>query len=122
MAGMTSIRPCYILAVAALISVGTASHAEDLPVAGAPALDLNQALCSIYGAGFHAVPGTDTCVRVGGSVRVDGTYVGGDLGSDFPNTSTVTRGRARFESRTQTDFGQVRIVIDKDFDLDSADR
>jgi hypothetical protein len=28
--------------------------------------------CAIYGAGFVPVAGTDTCVRIGGRVRVDG--------------------------------------------------
>ena len=119
---MTLIRTGRILAIAAFVAVCGTVHAEDLPTAEPPVLDLDQALCSIYGAGFHAIPGTDTCIRVGGSVRVDGIYVGGDLSSDAPNASSVARGRARFETRTQTDFGQVRIVIDKDFELDSAER
>jgi hypothetical protein len=29
--------------------------------------------CSAYGAGFVNVPGTDTCVKVGGWVTVEGT-------------------------------------------------
>jgi hypothetical protein len=116
---MTSIRRTFIPAIAAFVAAG-AAHAEDLPVAEPPALDLSQALCSMYGAGFHVIPGTETCLKVGGRVRVDAGYVGGDLGSGAPNASSVANGRVRFESRTETDFGQVRIVIDKDFDVDSA--
>jgi hypothetical protein len=29
--------------------------------------------CSSFGAGFVQVPGTDACVKVGGSVTVEGT-------------------------------------------------
>lgn len=119
---MILMRSRRLLAIAAFAAVCGMARAEDLPVAEPPQLDLGQALCSVYGAGFHAIPGTDTCLRVGGSVRVDGAYVGGDLDLDTPNASSFARGRARFESRTQTEFGEVRIVIDKEFELDSADR
>ena len=29
--------------------------------------------CSMYGPGFMAVPGTDTCIKIGGGVTVEGT-------------------------------------------------
>ena len=29
--------------------------------------------CSIYGPGFMAMPGTDTCIKIGGGVTVEGT-------------------------------------------------
>jgi hypothetical protein len=28
--------------------------------------------CSIYGAGFVQVPGSDACIKIGGSVSVEG--------------------------------------------------
>lgn len=31
--------------------------------------------CAIYGSGFVPLNGTDTCVRIGGRVRVDGAVV-----------------------------------------------
>ena len=114
--------PSFLLSVVALVAACGAARAEDLPVTGSTGVDLSQALCSVYGTGFHAIPGTDTCLRVGGSVRVDSGYVGGDLDSDEPNFGSAARGRARFESRTPTDLGEIRIVIDRDFVLDSADR
>ena len=40
---------------------------KELPVKGASA----SKSCAEYGAGFTKVAGTDTCVKVGGSVRVD---------------------------------------------------
>jgi hypothetical protein len=32
--------------------------------------------CSAFGAGFVPVPGTDTCVKIGGYVTIDGTVNG----------------------------------------------
>ena len=29
--------------------------------------------CGIYGPGFMAMPGTDTCIKIGGGVTVEGT-------------------------------------------------
>ena len=29
--------------------------------------------CIIYGQGFMAMPGTDTCIKIGGGVTVEGT-------------------------------------------------
>ena len=29
--------------------------------------------CSIYGPGFMAMPGTDTCIKIGGGITVEGT-------------------------------------------------
>ncbi|MEV8746683.1 porin, partial [Mesorhizobium ciceri] len=36
-------------------------------------------ICDVYGAGYFYIPGTETCLRVGGYVRYD--IGGGDLGS-----------------------------------------
>ena len=32
-------------------------------------------ICSLYGAGFYYIPGTDTCLKVGGWVRVYDAWV-----------------------------------------------
>jgi len=33
-------------------------------------------ICSLYGAGFFYIPGTDTCIKLGGYLRVDTTFNG----------------------------------------------
>jgi hypothetical protein len=30
-------------------------------------------ICSLYGAGFYYIPGTDTCIKLGGYVQLTGT-------------------------------------------------
>ena len=37
---------------------------------------LRKKSCSAFGAGFAQVPGTDTCVKIGGYVTIDGTVNG----------------------------------------------
>ena len=34
-------------------------------------------VCSLYGAGFFYIPGTDTCIKIGGFVRTEWNYNAG---------------------------------------------
>jgi hypothetical protein len=42
-------------------------------------------ICSIYGAGFFYIPGTDTCIKIGGWVRFEADFNAG--GSHNPATN-----------------------------------
>jgi len=53
---------------AALVAIGGAQPA-DLPV-NAKAIEYVK-VCSLHGPGFHYIPGTDTCIRLGGYLRLD---------------------------------------------------
>ena len=45
------------------------AQAADLPVK-AKAVEYVK-VCSLYGAGFYYIPGTDTCIKLGGYLRVE---------------------------------------------------
>jgi len=117
---------------AAILAVGTGAQAADLPTA--EPVDYVR-ICDAFGTGFYYLPGTDTCLRVGGRVRVDATYVddfdegddddddddddSSDFGDDFfgidqftNNYATRARGNIRLDARTQTDLGLIRAFID----------
>jgi hypothetical protein len=47
------------------------AQAADLPVK-AKAVQYVK-ICSLYGAGFYYIPGTDTCIKLGGYVQLTGT-------------------------------------------------
>jgi len=82
-------------------------------------------ICDAFGTGFYYIPGTDTCLMVGGRVRVEAHYVFGDdeegggdgffeSGTDdeaFNNYTTRARGYVYLDARTQTDIGLVRAYI-----------
>jgi hypothetical protein len=53
-------------------------QAADLPVK-AKAVEYVR-ICSLYSAGFFYIPGTDTCIKLGGYLRVDTTFNGGPHG------------------------------------------
>jgi hypothetical protein len=58
---------------AALLSVA-AAQAADLPVRKAAPVEYVK-VCDAYGAGFFFIPGTDTCLKIGGRVRADYSMV-----------------------------------------------
>jgi len=100
------------------------AQAADLPVK-AKAVEYVK-ICSLYGAGFFYIPGTDTCIKIGGYLRFEvdanagGTFspaVGPAGRADqhnwaFDRTSSelVTRQRMlwTYDVRTQTEYGTLR--------------
>ncbi|MFX7106338.1 porin, partial [Acinetobacter baumannii] len=56
-----------ILGSAAVIAASAGAQAADLPVK-AKAVQYVK-ICSLYGAGFYYIPGTDTCIKLGGYVQ-----------------------------------------------------
>jgi porin-like protein len=105
--------------------VVTAAQAADMPVKAKPVEYVK--ICSLYGAGFWYVPGTDTCLKIGSYVRVQTMYGAGaggvapgsgDGGSGGHNTRTDSvgwgfRNRAALsvDLRTRTEYGTLRSYM-----------
>ena len=66
-------RNIFLGSVACLVGMSGA-QAADLPVK-AKAVEYVR-ICSLHGAGFFYVPGTDTCIKLGGYLRIDTTFNG----------------------------------------------
>src|SRR5882672_11264879 len=108
----------FLLCSAASLTVIGGARAADLPVK-AKAVEYVR-VCSLYGAGFFYIPGTDTCIKFGGYLRVDTTFNGGPQGQPAWNGDLgqqnryadyfATRARMAFsvDTRTQTEYGLVR--------------
>ena len=58
-----------LLGSAAGIVAMSGAQAADLPLK-AKAVEYVR-VCSLYGAGFYYIPGTDTCIKLSGYLRVD---------------------------------------------------
>ncbi|WP_174719357.1 porin, partial [Bradyrhizobium nitroreducens] len=56
-----------LLGSAAGLMAASGAFAADLPVK-AKAVEYVK-ICSLYGAGFYYIPGTDTCIKLGGYLR-----------------------------------------------------
>ncbi|WP_409192380.1 porin [Bradyrhizobium sp. RDM4] len=115
--------------VAGLVAAGGA-QAADLPLK-AKAVEYVR-ICSLYGAGFYYIPGTDTCIKLGGYLRADLILGGaGDYnfrqGSSAGTNNRLTdyyHSRARqdltIDTRTATEYGVVRTFADLVFSWDST--
>src|SRR5688572_11033035 len=66
--------------------------------------------CPAYGAGFVQVPGTETCVRIGGRLRGE-AQAGGRRTLTREIVGFRSEGRLNFDTRTQTDHGPVRTFV-----------
>jgi hypothetical protein len=100
---------------AAVIAAGTGAQAADLPIVE-PVEYVR--ICDAFGTGYYYIPGTDTCLRVAGRVRIESHYVDGDTPIFYGvpedrvnNWTTRARGYIYLDARTQTDFGLVRAYI-----------
>ena len=63
---MKMVKSLILGSAAGLLAMGGA-QAADLPVK-AKAVEYVR-ICSLYGAGFWYIPGTDTCIRISGYFR-----------------------------------------------------
>jgi Porin subfamily len=75
---MDTARNLILGTVAGLMAV-SAAQAADLPVKAKPIEYMK--FCSAFGPGFFFIPGTDTCMKIGGYLRVDTTFNGGIQGT-----------------------------------------
>jgi hypothetical protein len=118
-----------ILGSAAGLVAMSGAQAADLPVK-AKAVEYVR-ICSLYGAGFFYIPGTDTCIKLGGYVRIDTTFNGGiygqpawsgDLGQQNRYRdyfSSRSRMALTVDTRTATEYGVVRTFGQGDFQFNN---
>src|SRR5437588_5262479 len=115
-----------ILGSAAVLMTAGGAQAADLPVK-AKAVEYVR-ICSLYGAGFWFIPGTDTCIKLGGYVRADTTINGGGAHGQ-PAWSGDSGQQNRFrdifisrsrmgltiDTRTASEYGVVRTFVQGNF-------
>src|SRR6201998_10522 len=114
-----------VLGSAAALFAMSGAQAADLPLK-AKAVEYVK-ICSLYGAGFWYIPGTDTCLKLGGYLRVDvlantntddiGNVSGqGGLKNRYTNGYTWrSREDLDIDTRTATEYGVVRTFFDATF-------
>src|ERR1700761_7602627 len=127
---MTKMRTLILLSTAASLSAVASANAADLPVK-AKAVEYVR-VCSLYGAGFWYIPGTDTCIKIGGYLRVDSTFNGGgtygqptwsgDSGQRnryFDDFQSRSRFALQVDTRTATEYGVVRTFGQADIQFNN---
>ena len=113
-----------ILGSAAGLVAMSGAQAADLPVK-AKAVEYVR-ICSLYGAGFFYIPGTDTCIKLGGYLRVETAFNGSVFNGAYTTQlgaqnrlSNYYTARSRqdltLDTRTATEYGVVRTFFDATF-------
>jgi Porin subfamily len=115
-----------LLGTAAGLAAVAGAQAADMPVKAAPVQYVK--ICSLYGDGFYYIPGTDTCLKMGGYLRVQAEYNMGAGGVAVGNAATEAaqarftrdltndfnyrvRGAISWDVRQQTEYGTLRTYI-----------
>ena len=116
---MKIVKSLLLGSAAGIVSV-TAGQAADLPVKAQPVQYVK--VCSLYGAGFYYLPGTDTCIKIGGWARAEATwnsngsitwgpFNGNTYSRTTSNLTTRARGYITADAREQTAYGVARGYI-----------
>jgi hypothetical protein len=120
-----------LLGSAAGLVAAVSAQAADLPVKAKPVEYVR--VCSLYGAGFWYVPGTDTCLKIGSYIREQVEFNAGNGGvpigfgaadqaaagrftrTDTSQLSMRTRASISVDLRTQTEYGTLRSYLEGGF-------
>jgi porin-like protein len=117
---MKTVKSLLLGSAAGLVAVAGA-QAADLPVKAKPVEYVK--ICTLYGAGFYYVPGTDTCLKLGAYLRFQiesdatggTTFMNGTPGlytrTDTPNLNHRVRAVMSWDSRTSTEYGTLRMYF-----------
>jgi hypothetical protein len=100
-----------LLGSAAALATVAGAQAADLPVRKAAPVAVEYVrVCSTYGAGFFVIPGTDSCVKIGGRVRAD-ALIQERFSRSQDHFGFRARGRMSFDVRTPTPYGLLRTFV-----------
>ncbi len=113
---MKMVKSLLLGSAAGMVAV-TAGQAADLPVKAQPVQYVK--VCSLYGAGFYYMPGTDMCLKVGGWVRAEvtdhsngsitwGPFNGNENNRTTNNLAVRALGYITAVAREQTSYGVAR--------------
>jgi hypothetical protein len=128
---MKMVKSLLLGSAAGLVAVAGA-QAADLPVKAKPVEYVK--VCSLYGAGYYYMPGTDICIKLGGYVRwqisanpgssITGGPHSGQGGrstrADSVETAMRTRALITVDTRQQTAYGTLRTYILLGYSQDST--
>ena len=120
-----NIKSLLLGSAAAMVAVSGAQAADAVVVEPEPVEYVR--VCDAYGSGFFFIPGTETCLRIGGFMRVaynkahveatDAATGAAAVDADGNNIgdadATQWRGRARInlDTRNETELGTLRALI-----------
>ena len=96
-----------LLGSAAALAAVSGAHAADAIVAAEPEPMEYVRVCDAFGTGYFYIPGTETCLKVGGFVRFDAQY-GDPYSANSDGTYTNTRAHVSLQTASDTEWGALK--------------
>ena len=116
-----NIKGLLLASAAALSAISTAQAADAIVAAEPEPLEYVR-ICDAYGAGYFYIPGTETCLKIGGRVRTDlAVYNAYKAGQDASARGTYFKTRAELSVDTATDTEYGALKTDQVFRFESAE-
>ena len=103
-----NIKSLLIGSAAALAAVSGAQAADAIVAAEPEAVEYVR-VCDAFGAGYFYIPGTETCLKISGYVRVQVDVKRG--ASQYSDYDVFARGRLAFEAKNDTELGTLTSVV-----------
>jgi opacity protein-like surface antigen len=104
-----------LLGSAAALAAVSGAQAADAIVAAEPEPMEYVRVCDAFGTGYFYIPGTETCLKVGGRVRFDAAYAD-PYAANSDGTYTNTRAEIYLDSASDTEWGALKTSIVARFD------
>jgi len=112
-----NIKSLLLGSAAALLAVSGARAADAVVVAEPEPMEYVR-ICDVYGAGFYYIPGTETCLKIGGLVRYQIDFDNDELGEVTDGLGGLDEGwnksvlaRISFDARSETEYGTFKRYI-----------
>lgn len=93
-----------LLGTAAAFAVVSGAQAADAIVAAAPEPMDYVKVCDAFGTGYFYIPGTETCLKISGHVRMDISTDNDLLSGTY---SVSSRGQVAFDTANDSEYGKV---------------
>ncbi|CAN7292450.1 porin [Aminobacter sp. LjRoot7] len=102
-----NIKSLLLGSAAALLAVSGARAADAVVVAEPEPMEYVR-ICDVYGAGFYYIPGTETCLKIGGLVRYQIDW-NSETDDGWRKTALF---RLKVDARSETEYGTFKRYIE----------
>lgn len=101
----------FLLGSAAALAVVSGAQAADAVVAAEPEPAEYVKVCDVFGTGYFYIPGTETCLKIGGRVRIQQSI------GDNVDYAPVTKGKIIVSAKSESEFGTIEGYFDAQAEL-----
>ncbi|OAP40649.1 hypothetical protein AU381_01705 [Sinorhizobium glycinis] len=106
-----------LLGSAAALAAVSGAQAADAIVAAEPEPMEYVRVCDAFGTGYFYIPGTETCLKIGGFIRVQGNF--GEDRSGSSDWDVFSRAYLSFDAKSDTEYGTLTGFFAGEFNADN---